>query len=223
MPIFGDPQNFLKQASGRNNQMSSMTNDNQQTSMNSSTTSEISNTEKANQIGDQSGNNSEITGAMNKDMQTGEGSIQDKSQANAATSFDTSGNQEFVHAGNEDMTTTSSETVQVEEQSGMAKWIQKKVMGGMEQEPQAQEQGDYSTETAPVNNLPEGTNADLQFIEKDQANMPKAPEPPPHRSNVPKGANMKSIPKASMPKAAKTPSTPRMPKMSMPKISRPRF
>ena len=217
MPIFGDPQNFLKQASSNNNQMSSLTNDNQQTSMNSSTTQEASNQNSQNQIPDMSGDNSQLQDGMNQDMQTGPGTMQDKTGVNNATSFDASGQQQFVHAGDEDMETTTTETVEVKEQSGMAKWIKKKVMGGTEQDTVEQEQGEYSTETGPTASIPEGTDADLKYIEGDKSKMPKAPEPPPHRSNIPKGASINNIPKASMPKAGKMPNA-RLPKMSMPKF-----
>ena len=127
MPIFGDPQNFLKQASSNNNQMSSLTNDNQQTSMNSSTTQQASNQNSQNQIPDMSGDNSQLQDGMNQDMQTGPGTMQDKTGVNQSTNFETSGKQVFTHAGNEDMTTTTKETVEVEEQSRMGKWIKKKV------------------------------------------------------------------------------------------------
>ena len=223
MPIFGDPQNFLKQASSNNNQMSSLTNDNQQTSMNSSTTQQASNQNSQNQIPDMSGDNSQLQDGMNKDMQTGPGTMQDKAGVNNATSFDASGQQQFVHAGDEDMETTTTETVEVKEQSGMAKWIKKKVMGGTEQDPVEQEQGEYaSADSNPSTTIPEGTDTDLKFIEGDKSKMPKAPEPPPHKSNIPKGADINNIPKSNLPKVGRMPAA-KLPKMSMPKISKPRF
>ena len=220
MPIFGDPQNFLKQASSKNNDMSSLTNDNQQTSMNSSSTQAVSSQQTT--PDDQTSNNAELQGALNKDMQTGEGTMQDKSGIANSSNIKASSKQEFVHAGNEDMTSTSSETVEVEEQGMMAKWIKKKVMGGTEQDTQQKEQGQYTTEANPETSLPEGTNADLAYNQPGSPKMPKAPEPPPHSSNIPKGAKIGNIPTTKLPPAPKMPRS-SMPKMSMPKMPRPRF
>ena len=220
MPIFGDPQQFLKQASSKNNDLSSLTNENQQTSSNSSATQAASSQQT--DLGDQSGDNAQLNDAMNKDMQTGPGTMQDKDGIKNSSKMDVDGTQTTATYGNEAMDTSGTETYQSEEQSGMAKWIQKKVMGGTEQDPVEQETGEYAAEPNPTTTLPEGTDGTLKTIENDKSNMPKAPEPPPHKSNVPKGANLDIIPKSNLPKVPKM-KNPSMPKMSMPRISRPKF
>ena len=217
MPIFGDPQSFLKQASSRNNDMSALTNDNQQTSMNSSATSQAQ-TNLGDGLGDQTSDNKQLTDGMNKDMSTGPGTMQDKSGIQNSSKLDVDGTQKYQELGadGETITTTSFER---EEQSGMADWIKKKVMGGTEQEAPTKEAGTIETGKNPTTDIPEGTNADLQYIEPNNPKMPKAPEPPPHRSNVPKGADIKNLPKSNMPKVGRAPKA-SLPNFKMPKMPR---
>ena len=218
MPIFGDPQSFLKQASSKNNDMSALTNDNQQTQMNSSTTTETQ-TNLGDGLGDQSSDNQQLTDGMNKDMSTGPGTMQDKAGIKNSSDMKVDGKQTTATYGSEDMDSVGRDTYEKKEQSGMAEWIKKKVMGGTEQEPATKESGTIETQSNPTTDIPEGANADLAYNTPGSPKMPKAPEPPPHKSNIPKGANTNNLPKSNMPKVG-TPPRASLPNFKMPKLPR---
>ncbi len=217
MPIFGDPQSFLKQASSKNNDMSALTNDNQQTQMNSSTTSETQ-TGLGDGLGDQSSDNQQLTDGMNKDMATGPGTMQDKQGIKNSSNIGVDGTQTYQELQGEDTITTKS--VESKDQSGMKDWMMKKLTGGTEQEPVSKESGTIETQTNPTTDIPEGTNADLAYNEPGNPKMPKAPEPPPHKSNIPKGADIKNLPKSNMPKVGTPPKAPTLPNFKMPRLPR---
>ena len=214
MSIFGDPQAFLKQASSKNNTLGRDMSNNSTYDLSSATP-----TDKQTSLGDQSADNAKLSDGMNKDMANGPNTMNDKAGIKSSSKFDANGDQRIVQAGSKDMKQTKTTTHQSEEQSGMADWIKKKVMGGTDNAPTGtkSESGTVETQSNPNSPLPLTTEPDAQTPPSDVSKMPKPPEPPPHQSNIPKGGRkiVNNLPKNNIPKV---PKQGKMPNLSIPKL-----